>query len=800
MKSLFILLWLLLLTWIGCGKAANPQGTEKNVEHRVHQLACQAPPRDAFTGKLIKPSTPIYRDSFSPREAVWVAINPDISDSQKKDARLYVVQHTGEIGDDDLTDVIGEYEEIKIPQNSSGTVYIPVWESPSVREEGYDLVVDFPPLGEYNKGKDIVDGITQKGFIVPRHWVYLESISFNYDKENSDWDAISIRRNLHEAIQVEEWRNGISYPAAYLKNRVIQISAKFLASPLVRKAYIGTQNKEGPLGIVCPEVVEFNKTSNGVCNRGGVVFSVEGRTPAKIIKEYQHWRWHCKPNISIKNENSQFPEILHVGDSLNKIFVILAPPQTPWYQGEQMEPWSEVLDLSCTWAIDETTPEGAAAKISQKLYNSSCFSYSSSPYFTDRREDSFDLSKFIDDFTSFRNVIKVNCADMAKALVTFSNAIGCGLSYWEISQENGSMQFNCIKPIGRCRICNYHCKYHAIGGIEENVNGYFDPSFKEAPEGRPPELMRNVSIGKYQTKMIQSPNKLSIIKHLFPIKMTMTKTSDNKIPIKAISTLVKEYNRKTIGSNGRIIAGVAISDKILNEITDFIEIVENENFCIKKIRGSLDEFVTISKVWNKNGQFNQLNTTMVVGPSFEAVLNYLIFHHYNGSGGLPESKIKKGIGNIYLPLESKRIKNFFSQVEFIRHNVLIIMKANGYLGANLEKMAKELDKRLSAQIPVNEYQSLGGLPIITVFRAENDEIELGEKTAIQLKTNGPKGLKKRYFWEMTGGAIEKESADYWIYYSGDLGIHKVTITVINEIGLYNSKSLTIKIKPRQKKQ
>jgi len=206
MKNLFILFLLLFLSWMGYGNSENPQTANKNVEHRVHQLACQAPPRDAFTGKLIKPSTPIYRDSFSPREAVWVAINPDIFDSQKKDARLYVVQHTGGIWDVDLTDETDNgYEEIKIPQNSSGTIYIPVWENPSVREEGYDLVVDFPPLGEYNKGKDIVDGITQKGFIVPKHWVYLESITFNHNPLCNLCDAINIRKNQDQEVYFPEW-------------------------------------------------------------------------------------------------------------------------------------------------------------------------------------------------------------------------------------------------------------------------------------------------------------------------------------------------------------------------------------------------------------------------------------------------------------------------------------------------------------------------------------------------------------------------------------------------------------------
>ena len=221
-------------------------------------MVCQAPPVDGITGKLIEPTMPIFRDSFSPQEAVWVVVDTKFFVEQKKHARLYVTHRAKDdlVDEAELIDASGGYEEFVVTPESNGMIYIKVWETPGVLQDGYDVIVDFPPLGSYDKGEDILDGdikegdIIQRGFIVPEQWVCLESISFNHDKEHTNRDAINIRKDYNILIHLEEWKDGKSYPAVYAFQELdkIQIKATFLASSSVEKAEIEAQKINGVLG------------------------------------------------------------------------------------------------------------------------------------------------------------------------------------------------------------------------------------------------------------------------------------------------------------------------------------------------------------------------------------------------------------------------------------------------------------------------------------------------------------------------------------------------------------------------
>jgi hypothetical protein len=405
------------------------------------ELACQAPPQD-MSGMVIGAPTPAYKDVFSANEQVWVAVSPHIGGRSYayKEARLYVVNHRKKTDWHDgtnLTDVSGGYETVTIKPGSANLNYTRVWNSPSVREKGYDIVVDFAPFGIYDRGQDIVDGLNKKGFYVPELWVCLESISFNHDPDSTSSDAMNIRVNYTEDVHVPEWKKAQkSYPAAYIKKSKIAVKAVFSAAADVTHARIRAVTCRGQLKNLLPETVSFK---NGISDP--VYFEVASHTPTCIKSFIQEWRWYCD------DVNGSRASRMHIGNSENKIFVVLEQPQFPWSTTGQAESWVEALEISCWWARGTKTPENAAAKITKQLFKNVGGLYDNEwgmPYYPYSLEISqFALTDFL---ANIPDVGMVNCHDMARSLVTFSNVLGCGLSY-RFSAPFGHL--NCIYGIGR---------------------------------------------------------------------------------------------------------------------------------------------------------------------------------------------------------------------------------------------------------------------------------------------------------------------------------------------------------------
>ncbi|MFC2146850.1 hypothetical protein ACFLRT_05755, partial [Acidobacteriota bacterium] len=274
--------------------------------------------------------------------------------------------------------------------------------------------------------------------------VFLESISFNHDKnDNSGADAINIRKNFNEPVHIPEWERGEKpFPAAYIINNNITIVARFSINKSVKfDTKIWAETIIGELGYVEEKIVKFRDGKSGP-----IPFNVFGTTPGKITSFFQQWRWYFKD----LNDDDSLP--MEIGDSKNKLYVILAEPQSPWKTSGQTEPWTDALDWSCKWANCETTPEGAAGKITKALFKTIGGLYDTlegrARYTdldrTDGEGAPFALTNFID---YFPKVGVVNCNDMGKSLVTFSNVVGCGMSYQKVYYSG--IYLNCINAIGR---------------------------------------------------------------------------------------------------------------------------------------------------------------------------------------------------------------------------------------------------------------------------------------------------------------------------------------------------------------
>lgn len=308
--------------------------------------------------------------------------------------------------------------------------------------------------GKYIIGKTLSANSTK---IKPR--IFLESLSFNHDTECNTCDAINIRKNFHEDVHIPEWKRGEkSYPAAYIKNKCVTVKAIFTADLGIEKAIIRAERSAGDLGNLEQAIVFFESGTSKP-----VYFRVLGKTPSEIKSFIQEWNWYYS-DINCNGSGK-----VHIGRSRNEIFIVLSEPQAPWTTTGNSKPWVDVLEKSCCWANKETSPEGAAGKITQNIYDKLGGTYKLTPTYTNSQEGGFALNNFLKKIPC---IGEVNCYDMGKSLVIFSNAVGCDLRY------RHSEPFGVLKPhiemIGGVRIKD-KIGNHTFASLGDNV---FDATYK----------------------------------------------------------------------------------------------------------------------------------------------------------------------------------------------------------------------------------------------------------------------------------------------------------------------------------
>jgi hypothetical protein len=177
-----------------------------------------------------------------------------------------------------------------------------------------------------------------------------------------------------------------------------------------------------------------------VGGEGAPVYSEANTVP---YVDYDHdtdisWRYQVK-----SPEGTD--EWIDTGDSEDHVYyIILDQPQAP-----QAEPWVEVLEKSCDWAYEESTAAGAAARVTEEVYDSG-FEYDSvagSPRFYDEENDKFDLTDCLGYWGTSNP--DVNCWDCAQMVAIFSNALGADLQNYYITRGAYGFLLNYVKPIGR---------------------------------------------------------------------------------------------------------------------------------------------------------------------------------------------------------------------------------------------------------------------------------------------------------------------------------------------------------------
>jgi hypothetical protein len=290
-------------------------------------------------------------------------------------------------------------------------------------------------------------------------------------------------------LRIPEWVRGKrSFPAAYVKNSRITVHPKFIASVDVDAAKFKAYTNSGNLTDVIEAYTDFYKTdkekpdnstyqlpynvsSYKESNRG-YLLQVRHITPGRIQSFYQQWDWY------LKGIKYPYDEAIHIGSTINKIYIFLGVPQYPWTLEGDTAPWSDILDMCCQVAYGESEPESAAKKITQFLYREVGAKYQPSDGYSaaDEASSDFQLEKF---FNSIPTVGSANCYDMGKALVTFGNVLGCNLT---LRYCDPFGKLNCIKPAGGDWDCTKTFDNHAFASIGDNV---FDASLKVDSWGNP---------------------------------------------------------------------------------------------------------------------------------------------------------------------------------------------------------------------------------------------------------------------------------------------------------------------------
>ncbi len=244
---------------------------------------------------------------------------------------------------------------------------------------------------------------------------------------------------------------------------------------------------------------------------------------------------------------------------------------------------------------------------------------------------------------------------------------------------------------------------------------------------------------------------------------------------------------------GIVIPGLTISQNTLPQLEGMSKVWEKDICRIENTGGNT--YSKIRQWWRATDR--HLEITMVVCPTFEAAKEYLVSAYANTQISPLFIKPKGSesglnIGNICYATPLKRVSGY-SDVDFIRYNVLIMMRAEDDSRNDLGSAAGILDDLLLEKTREESYSELNDIPTITRFSCEKTTIKQGKTVLLDLDIDNSSRGELRYFWEVSGGGTKKDRAGNFVYYAGDVGRQTITVTVINNLGLHDSKSLEIEV-------
>ena len=289
---------------------------------------------------------------------------------------------------------------------------------------------------------------TNATFTVGR--IDVESLLFNWDTTSSTNDAINLRWNYKDEINLAtgEWtRAGYRAPACYVTNAWPIVRATFSAAPADLSSVTLLAETDAAIGGFAATNVAF---AAGAAS--DVALSTQSTTTNCILKESFDLTWKAV----VSNGTEVVTNTLGRTDG-HVFYTILDKPKLPWTDSEiaNTNVWVSALEFvtKTNACFGETTQHGAISNLTRCLFQDCHFTYdttSGNPHFFDSTNRAFQMS----DYVSAANTTTdktVNCFDQAHGL-SFLSAL-CGIPAEIVRME----PFGYLNPghlVGVSGLCN----------------------------------------------------------------------------------------------------------------------------------------------------------------------------------------------------------------------------------------------------------------------------------------------------------------------------------------------------------
>jgi hypothetical protein len=272
----------------------------------------------------------------------------------------------------------------------------------------------------------------------------VAEVHFNHDTTSASHDALTIGRNAASGpIVAPEWKHGApSQPAAYARDAItapVTIKARFSGGPQngTRKirAIDGSPappQQSGCAGIIAALIDALLRALFGnILGEVGaepVLFDANGSSSLTTFTLLGQW---LTPNSFVSKRETKWKwqywaKGWHDFDlTTHTIYVVLNVPNAPWVQtGDATQlPWTDALDLACTWALGAKTLDEAAERITYGVNRQQNESYTPMTIFG---FGDYNLASYLTHVNNGPFIM--NCTDCADAVTTLANLLGCTLA------------------------------------------------------------------------------------------------------------------------------------------------------------------------------------------------------------------------------------------------------------------------------------------------------------------------------------------------------------------------------------
>lgn len=191
--------------------------------------------------------------------------------------------------------------------------------------------------------------------------IWPTEISFNYEGGSSN-DAITIKKNASSTISAPEY---IRSESSVTKNE----NCAYIKSQGNRKIKVKFNSNNSNMNYLIKATVIFGTGLGNICeifvapcDLNSKVFTIElpVSVPSSVGKRTFTWKWEA---TALPINSPYCPITCTAVNTEHTYYTLLSPPQSP-----VVEPWTDVLDLTCIWASGKTTESQVVAEITQDAY------------------------------------------------------------------------------------------------------------------------------------------------------------------------------------------------------------------------------------------------------------------------------------------------------------------------------------------------------------------------------------------------------------------------------------------------